>query len=238
MWKNGIFAAFSIGDMVLLDENGITTEGIILLVVLAVAVIAGIAMQIPNILNKKKGSDSEEKKRVAEIVQKISGGDKVTPAYAKWMTVDGNYKEGKRTYRYWWYAIGFNNERIYIAPITVSDKDGKISYKDAFCIERSQLGLVNGKKNGDWMELYDKKKQKLCTLKVEANNTKGTLGNDKVNITQPEAVQAWKELVNLWLDAVNSANGVQATGFYNNSKATDLKGQFGNPENKGSAKNV
>lgn len=59
-------------------------------------------------------------------------------------------------------------------------------------------------------------------------------GNHKVNITQPEAVKAWQEFINLWLDTVNSANGVRATGFYNNSKAGDLKGQFGNPENGGS----
>lgn len=197
-------------------------------------VIVAVAMWMPSIRNKKKGLDSDDKEKVAEIVGQIAAGDKVIFAYASWMTVERIPKQGKKIYRYWWYAIGFNNNRIYIAPIYISDKDGNISYKNAFCVERIQLGMVNGKKNGKWMELYDKKKQKICTLKVETVNTKDSLGNYKVNITQPEAVKVWQEFINLWLDTVNSANGVQATGFYNNSKAGDLKGQFGNPENGGS----
>lgn len=238
MWKNWIYGLFSIGGKELLNEEGLTTDGLTAIFVIAFVVIIVLVLYIPNILSKKKGLNSEEKKRIAEIVEKIAGGDKVTPAYANWMTVERLTKEGKKLYRYWWYAIGFNNDRIYMAPISVSDKDGSISYKDAVCIERSQLGLVNGKKNGNWMELYDKEKQKICTLKVEAVNTKDALGNHKVNINQPEAAKAWQELVNLWLDAVNSTNGVQATGFYNNAKGNDLKGQFGNPTGGGSAKNV
>lgn len=86
--------------------------------------------------------------------------------------------------------------------------------------------------------MYDKENQKICTLRAEATNTKDALGNHKVNIAQPEAAKAWQELVNQWLDEVNNANGVQATGFYNNAKGHDLRGQFGNPTNGGSAKNV
>ncbi len=238
MWQNRIFAAFSVGGKVLFDDNGITTDGIIVLAVLGVAVLAVAVMFLLDAVCKKKGQNSEAKKTVAEIVKQISGEDKVTPAYAKWMTVDGDYKAGKRITRYWWYAIGFNRERIYIAPISISGKNGKVSYKNSFCVERTQLGLVNGKKNGNWMELYDKQKQKICTLKVEASNTNSMLGSDSINITQPEAAKAWKEQINLWLDVVNGANDVKSTGFYNNSKAADLKGQYGDPENKGSAKNV
>lgn len=238
MWKNGIYSLFSIGGMELFNDEGITSKGIGALVFIALCVIAVVAMWIPNIRNKKKGLDSDEKKEVAEIVGQIAGGDKVTSAYASWMTIERIPKEGKKVYRYWWYAIGFNNERIYIAPISVSDKEGKISYKTSFCVEHSQLGLVNGRKKGKWMELYDKKMQKICTLKVEAVNTKDALGNHKVNITQPEAARAWQELENLWLDTVNRVNGVQATGFYNNSKAMDLKGQFANPMDGGSPCNI
>lgn len=86
--------------------------------------------------------------------------------------------------------------------------------------------------------MYDKQKRKICTLKVEAVNTRDALGNHKVNITQPEAAKAWKELINLWLDMVNRVNGVQATGFYNNSKMSDMEGQFGNPMDEGEASYV
>lgn len=238
MWNNKIYELFSIDGMELFNEEGITSYGIGAVVFIVFCVIVAVAMWVPSVRNKKKGLDSDEKKKVAEIVGQIAAGDKVTPAYASWMTVERLPKEGKKIYRYWWYAIGFNNNRIYIAPISVSDQDGKISYKDAFCVERSELGLVNGKKNGKWMELYDKKKQKICTLKVEAVNTKDALGNHKVNITQPEAAKAWQDHVNLWLDIVNSANGVQATGFYNNSRASDLKGQFSDPMDGGSASDI
>lgn len=235
MWKNQINTLFSIGGMELYNEEGITSRGIGAVVFIVLCVIVVLAIWIPDIRNKKKGSDSGEKKRIAEIVSQIAAGDKVTSAYASWMTVERLPKQGKKVYRYWWYAIGFNNNRIYIAPISVSDKDGTIRYKNAFIVERNQLGMVNGKKNGKWLELYDRKRQKICTLKVEKVNTKDALGNHKVNITQPEAAKAWQELINLWLDIVNGANGVQATGFYNNARASDLKGQFGNPEERGSA---
>lgn len=233
MWKHQFYMLFSIAGMELYNEEGITSRGIGGIVFIAFCVIMSVILWIPNIRARKKGGDSEEKKRIAEIVDQIAAGDKVTPAYASWMTVESRPFEGIKLYRYWWYAIGFNSQRIYIAPISISDEDGKISYKDSFCIERSQLGLVNGRKNGKWLELYDKKKQKICTLKVQAVNTKDSLGNDKVNITQPEAAEAWQELIKQWLDTVNSMNGVQATGFYNNSKMTDLKGQASNPMGTG-----
>lgn len=237
--KIEFYRLFNIAETKLFDDNGLTSTGYGAIAFAVIAVIVVIAMYIPNILNKKKGMDSPAKKRVEEIVKEISAGDSVTPAYASWMTSESRAFEGKRITRFWYYAVGFNKDRIYIAPLTISGKNGEnINYKNAFRVERSQLGLVNGKKNGKWMELYDKEMKKICTLKVEAVNTKDSLGNAQFNLTQPEAEKAWQEHVNLWLDLVNSANGVQATGFYNNAKGTDIKGQFGNPKDDGSAKNV
>lgn len=237
--KTEFYKLFNIAETKLFDDGGLTSTGYGVIAFAAIAVIVVIAMYIPNILNKKKGMDSPAKKRVEQIVNEISNGDSVTPAYANWMTSESRPMEGKRIQRFWYYAIGFNKDRIYIAPLSISGKDGEnITYKNAFRVERSQLGHVNGKKNGKWMELYDKEKKKICTLKVEAVNTKDALGNAQFNLTQPEAAKAWQEQVNLWLDMVNSANGTQATGFYNNAKGTDIKGQFGSPKDDGSAKNV
>lgn len=82
MWKNEIFSLFSIGGMELFNEEGITSNGIGALVFIAFCVIVSVAMWIPNSRSKKKGLDSEEKRKVAEIVGQVATGDKVTSAYA------------------------------------------------------------------------------------------------------------------------------------------------------------
>lgn len=226
----------NIGGMELIDENGITTDGIIFVVVLILFVVVFSIFMFIDFLHKKKGGDSREKKRIEELVlQAVPAGEKVTTAYASWLTVESLPTKGKRIYRYWWFAIGFNHERIYIVPIAISNNGEKIDSKGSVCIERSQLGLVNGRKNGNWVELYDKSQKKICTMRVEAYNTKGIAGTHMVDIAQPEEAKAFREFVSLWMNMVNSTNGVQATGFMNNARALDIKSQYGNPANTGFA---
>ena len=231
-----IFSLLSVGGNKLFGENGITNDGIALIIVIILFVVSFTIFMFVDFLHKKKGGDSKEKKRIEELVlQTVPAGERVTTAYASWLTVESLPTKGKKIYRYWWFAIGFNHERIYIVPITISNNGEKIDSKGSVCIERSQLGLVNARKNGNWVELYDKSQKKICTMRVEAYNTKGTAGTHMVDIAQPEAAKAFRELVSLWMNMVNSTNGVQATGFLNNAKAFELKAQFGNPANTGFA---
>lgn len=221
----------SLSEMLKSVDTNVLTYGIVIaLVAIAVAV-----MWTSESIHRRKGRDSQAKKRIAEIVnQAVPEGEKVTVAFADWLTVDNDYKAGKRTTRYWRFAIGFNDSRIYIIPVSIGDNE-KITGKDCVCVERSQLGLVNAKENGKWMELYGRDRKKICTLKVEAYYTTGMLANQPVDIAQPEAAEEFKKLIRSWLQAVNSANGVSATGFHNNAGALDLKAQVGDPENKGYA---
>lgn len=231
-----IFSLLSIGGKELIDENGITSDGIAMIIVIILFVVSFAIFMFIDFLHKKKGGNSKEKKRIEELVaQAVPAGERVTTAYASWLTVESLPTKGKRIYRYWWFAIGFNNERIYIVPISISDNGEKISSKGSVCIERSQLGLVNGRKNGNWVELYDKNQKKICTMRVEAYNTKGAAGTHMVDIAQPEAAKAFREFVSLWMNMVNSTNGVRATGFWNNARAFDIKSQAGNPTNTGFA---
>lgn len=236
MHTNTIYSLLSLGGRELLDENGITSYGLAAIIVIILFVISFAILMLTDFRHKKKGWDSKAKKRIEEIVsQTVPAGERVTAAYASWLTVESLPTKGKRIYRYWWYAIGFNNERIYIVPLSISGKGEKIDGRDCVCIERSQLGLVNGRKNGNWVELYDKDQRKICTMRVEAFNTGGAVGSHMVDIAQPEAAKAFREFVRLWMSMVNSTNGVQATGFMNNARIFDLKAQYGNPENTGFA---
>lgn len=209
-------------------------ELLVWVLVIGGMVAAAAVMYIVDCVHKRKGRDSAAKKRIEEIVaQAVPEGERVTAAFAEWLTVDNDYKAGYRTTRYWQYAIGFNDNRIYIIPVTIYANE-TIAPKECMCVERSQLGLVNGRQNGKWMELYTRERKKICTLRVEAYYTKGA-GNQPVDIAQPEAAAEFKKLIRLWLQAVNDTNGVKATGYHNNASAFDLKAQTGDPENKGVA---
>lgn len=224
----------SIAGHELLNEDGLTREAIVwIIVILFIAGMTAVLL-LKDFIHKRKGKNSRAKMRIEEIVaQTVPEGERVTAAYASWMTVDNQPMKGKTIYRYWWYAIGFNESRIYIIPIAIDNKGENINGRDSLCIERSELGLVNGKKSGNWMELYGKDQRKICTLKVEASNIMG--GCHLVDIAQPEAAKAFQQLIRLWLDVVNSTNGVEATGFHNNARMHDLKGQNGDPLNEGFA---
>lgn len=205
-------------------------ELLVWVLVIGGMVIAAAVMYIVDCVHKRKGRDSAAKKRIGEIVaQAVPEGERVTAAFAEWLTVDNDYKAGYKTTRYWQYAIGFNDNRIYIIPVTIYANE-TIVPKECMCVERSQLGLVNGRQNGKWMELYTKERKKICTLRVEAYYTKGA-GNQPVDIAQPEAAAEFKKLIRLWLQVVNDTNGVKATGYHNNASAFDLKTQTADSEN-------
>lgn len=205
-------ASVSIAGYEIIDSQGALTGegiGVIVFLVLVIGVVAWTF--ISNTINKKKGADSQEKNRIKEIINEVvQNGESVTVAYANWTSIEYAYKEGKKIYKYWWYAVGFNTDRIYMVPLRIT-KEGQISYDKHFCIEKSELGMVNAKENDNWIELYDKNKEKIVSLRVEKSNTKDTKGC-LVNIQQPEEEQAWIAFVNRWLDEVNRANGVKPSG--------------------------
>lgn len=181
-------------------------SGEFIFAVIAIAVlIAGIIVKMH--FDEKKGVDSEEKRKVAEIVRRaVPAGEEYTAAYAYW---EENTRASKTC---WFYAIGFNSERIYVVPLSITK--GEIGYSDSFVIEKSKLGIVNGIRNKDtltWAAFYDEKQQKILSIWVRESNTKDSKCYP-VNIQQKEEMRKFGQLVNQWMDEVNSAHGVTASG--------------------------
>ena len=164
-----------------------------------------------------QGQNSEDKQRINQIVTEVTKYELVTVACAFWITKERDAISNKLIDRCWWYAIGFNKARIYVIPIQISDDSPeRITYQDYFIIEPEQLRLVNGKKGGNWVEFYDKEGQKLVSLRVWNLSPNS---EPKMLITQREAAKNWKtEFVPYWMKKVNTANGTNATGRYNDKK--------------------
>lgn len=239
MWRVWLTQLGILVELGVVDENGtVTVEGYVMGAFVLIVIIAVIVSVIRVNGTMKYGKNSPDKQRIAEIVAEVAKTEPVTAAYAFWETEERHATSNKVTHRYWWYAIGFNNSRLYVIPIKVSGGQSRnITYQNYFVIEPEQLGLVNGKKGGDWVELYDKEGEKLVSLKVWKAVT-GSRG-EPVVVTQEEALEKWKaEFIPYWMDKVNTANKTTATGYYNNAKALDFAGRNANVEGGGRAKNM
>lgn len=187
-------------------NNVSTKEAIIGIIVLVV--IATVYVLIRDKINKKKASTGEDRETLQRILQKaVPDAQNYTKAYAcwEWSTYQGKTK--KTTY--WYYGVAFNSERIFIVPL--SCEGGDMSYSETYCIQKTDLGMVNSKKDAAWAEFYDKNGNEMISLTVFGEN----LRDDKyhpVNIIQEEEAKkfvAWKDS---WMESVNAANGVEVTG--------------------------
>lgn len=224
----------------IIDENGsVTVEGWLLGAFFLAVICAIIYFVVQETRMTKQGVNSAEKQRIAQIIAEVSNNEAVTPAYAFWSTQEHQFNSRKITHYYWWYAIGFSKERIYVVPIQISDTTPRnITYQNFLAIEPDQLGLVNGKKNSNWMELYDKEGNKIVSLRVWSSVTASSVSDHRINVNQKEAAEVWqKEIVPYWMERVNTANNRQATGFTNNAKALDFSGKNANIHGGGKAKN-
>jgi len=73
--------------------------------------------------------------------------------------------------------------------------------------------LVNAKKDDNWIQLFNKNKEIIMSLRVEKSNVKNLKGCP-VNIQQADEEKAWISFVSRWLDEVNRTNGVTASGHH------------------------
>ncbi len=193
--------------MLLTTYYGLTIPQIIGISIAVIAV-AFVFVLIRDKINRKKADTGEDKQKVWDILQRtVPEVENYTKAYADWEWE--TYQGRQTTTTYWYYAIAFNGERLYIVPL--SNKTGELTYSDCYCIEKSSLGIVNTKQGANWVELYDKSQKEILSLKVMGENLK----DDKyhpVNIIQPEAETAFIAWKDGWMKEVNDANNVTATG--------------------------
>lgn len=171
-------------------------------------VIATVYVLIRDKINKKKASTGEDRAALWNILQKaVPDAQNYTKAYACWEWTTYQGKTRKTTY--WYYGVAFNSEQIFIVPLSCAG--GDISYSEAFCIRKADLGMMNSKPDAAWAEFYDKNFNEIISLSVFGENLK----DDKyhpLNIMQEEEAKkfvAWKDN---WMASVNATNGVEVTG--------------------------
>lgn len=187
--------------------NNVSVKEAVIGIVIMV-VIATVYVLIRDKINKKKASTGEDRTALWNVLQKaVPDAQNCTKAYACWEWTTYQGKTRKTTY--WYYGIAFNSEQLFVVPI--SCEGGDISYSNAFCIRKADLGMVNSKPNAAWAEFYDKNLNEIISLSVFGENLK----DDKyhpLNIIQEEEAEkfaAWKDT---WMEAVNAANGIAVTG--------------------------
>lgn len=156
---------------------------------------------ISHLISKKKMETGSDKRKIQNIVQNIvPPGENYTIAYASWYHIE--YPKFGRTYTttYWYYAIGFNENRIYIVPLML--EDGEIYYSNYRCIEKSIVSKIEGDSRHGKMTLFDRDGHMLAHLLVEDENN-SSHGNGNVNLYQKEEAKAFRELVEKWTAEIN-----------------------------------
>lgn len=188
--------------MILLSRA--STTGPTLIVMGVVIVFCVIYVLVKQNINTKKGMNSEDKKRIEEIMSQIvPAGEAYTAAYGHWEVT--KHTGNRSTTSYWYYAVGFNEERIYIVPL--SPAGGELSYRDPFCLRKSDLGGINGAPKVGLATFYDENLKEILSIRVEESNTK----DDKyhpVNIQQKEAAEAFTAIMERWMQEVNDAHNI------------------------------
>ena len=177
------------------------------IIIVAIIIVGVIFLTIKEKINLKKAATGEDKEKLRNIVSRAVGDlAGYTVAYASW---EWQTYQGRKTITsYWYFGIAFNADRIHIVPIS---RTGEDSGKQPYTIERSDVGLVNSKPGQSWVELYDKGQNEIVSLMVLAENTKED-SYHPVNIIQEEESKAFVAWKDMWMEQINSANGVTVTG--------------------------
>ncbi len=182
------------------DMTSYVVIGVIAIVILFIIV------YVKMTIDEKKGADSEEKRKIKDIVKRVvPDGASYTAAYGtrEELTLGGGGRTITSTTKYWYYAVAFKTGELYLVPLSFDG--GDISYSEPLHFTNSDLGMAEAK-NG-YLTLYDKERKELMTLFVVASNTR----DDKyhpVNIQQKEEAQAFASFSQTLMKQVNDANGI------------------------------
>lgn len=178
--------------------------GVIALVILFVIV------YIKMTIDEKKGVDSEEKRRVREIINKVVGSS-YRDIYATWedFSLGGGGRTVVTETVYHYYAVGFKPGILCVVPLSFDG--GDISYGEVQSFTKDNVGMVNAKAGKNWIELYDLDGKELVKLMVGPSETK----EDKyhpVNIQQKEEYEAFCQFIGEFMREVNEFHNVEVSG--------------------------
>lgn len=106
--------------------------------------------------SKKRMKSGDDKQKLKDLVYSIIKCDEeFKVVYAYWY--EGYRPKWHRYYRftYWYFAIGFNENYIYIVPLQF-DK-GEILYKEYRCIKKNSISKIDIEKNTCFLncKIYD-----------------------------------------------------------------------------------
>lgn len=179
--------------------------GVVALVVLFVI------FYIKETINERKGKDSEEKQKVKDIVQKVTGDSNYKSIYATWedFSIGGGGRRVTTTNIYSYYAVGFKPGSLYVIPLSFDG--GDISYGEALNFNKDNVGMVNAKEGKNWIEIYDLDQKIVVKLMVGPSETK----EDKyhpVNIQQKEEYEEFCTFIGEFMKEVNEFRKVEVTG--------------------------
>lgn len=191
----------------MLLSGGVTTKQAVIGTII-VFVVATIYVLIRDKVNHGKAQTGEDRAALWGILERaVPEIGSYTRAYGCWEWT--TYQGKRRTTQYWYYGLAFNADRLWVIPL--SCEGGDISYSSPYCIEKKDVGIVNSKKGNCWVELYDRNCNEILSLTVFEEN----LNDDRyhpLNIVQAEEAKAFLQWKEQWMDEVNSANGVTASG--------------------------
>lgn len=151
---------------------------------------------------EKKINSGVDKRKLQNIMRNIVPvGEDYTMAYAYWFQLDTPKWGRSYTTTYWYYVIGFNDERIYVVPLQF--EDGEIYYKEYGCIEKTFVGRVESDVQAAKIRLFDKKGQEIVHLQVEPKNN-SSHGNGAIDLAQEEEAEAFKNFITKWTSDINN----------------------------------
>lgn len=190
----------------MLLSGEVTTKQAVIGTVLLIVIIF-IYVVIREKLNRKKAQTGEDKEALWNILERaVPDIGSYTRAYGCWEW--STYQGKRKTTEYWYYGLAFNGQRLWVVPL--SCEGGDMSYSKGFCIEKADVGVVNSKKGGVWVEFYDRSCNEMLSLTVFEEN----LNDDRfhpVNIIQEEEAKEFLRWKDQWMEEINRANGVVAS---------------------------
>ncbi len=176
--------------------------------IVMLTIVAGTFLFIPvygyicHLISKKKMETGADKRKIQDVLKAvIPSGESYTAAYAFWY--HAKLPKFSRHYKikYWYYAIGFNENRIYIVPLKL--EGGEIYYSNYSCIEKSMVSRVESEPQYGKIKLFDRNNGLLTHLQVDDENN-SSHGNGNINLYQKEEAKAFRKLVEDWTAEINS----------------------------------
>lgn len=176
-------------------------EKIMLILVVGTFAFIPLYGYVCHLISKKKMESGVDKRKLQQILRDIVPmGEDYTVAYASWYRID--YPKFGRHYttNYWYYAIGFNENRIYIVPLTL--EDGEIYYMNYSYVDKSMVAKIECDVCAGKMRLFDRNGQELAHLQVDEKNN-SSHGNGNINLYQEAEARAFKDLITKWKADIN-----------------------------------